>query len=143
MISHAQHSDVMDQERRVPLGQSQSSRQPRDTQRYADVTDLSDHAVGGADLHQSLQRALRSAARATRREGLDGEPDESSRRALDEVCEMARRDELRVEQLLILLKDAWKRLPEVRQASRLDADFTLTRVITHCIKSYFRPRRPS
>ena len=146
MASHAQHPVFMDHDRRAPIGEKQSSRpphQPFDAQRPVERDELADSRVVSADLHEAIQQALHLAARATLRDGLNGDPDQRARQALDAVCALARRDELRIEQLLILLKDAWRHLPEVQRASRLDADVTLARVITHCIKGFYRPSRAS
>lgn len=128
----------MEQEKRAPFGQIQSPVDPRDTPRSIERVRMDDSPALRADLRDSMYEALHSAARALRRDGTDGQPDERARRALESVCALARRDEIRAEQLLILLKDAWRRLPEVQSAARMDADVTLACVVTHCIEEFYR-----
>ena len=93
------------------------------------------------DLHDSIQRALRPVALALQAAGPDGQPDARSRGALDEVCQLAHRDGLRVEQLLILVKESWRQIPWLHAVFSKDKDATLARVITHCIVEFYRPGR--
>jgi hypothetical protein len=131
----------MDHEKRASFGQIQSSHEAHDTARSIERGRLADLPILRADLHESIHDALRSAARALRHDGTNGEPDERSRAALNLVCTLARRDELHAEQLLVALKDAWRRLPEVQSAPRTDADVTLACVVTHCIEEFYRPSK--
>lgn len=98
-------------------------------------------AARATPLHDSVHEALRRAAHLARDEAGDGRLDDQARRALSRVCALAWREGVRVEALLVLLKDAWRRLPELQGVARRDSDVTLTRVITHCIQEYFRPHR--
>ena len=61
---------------------------------------------------------------------------------LHAVCREARRQNMRVEYLIIAFKDAWRALPEARtlpQGSQ-GGDF-LNRVITLCIAEFYAPLR--
>ncbi len=61
---------------------------------------------------------------------------------LQEVCREARRQNMRVEYLIIAFKDAWRELPEARtlpQGSQ-GTEF-LNRVITLCIAEFYAPLR--
>ena len=60
------------------------------------------------------------------------------RQALRDACEWARRESLRAEQLLLVLKDAWRELPERRHLPHVDADDLLAAVVTACIEEYYR-----
>ena len=42
-----------------------------------------------------------------------------------------------MEHLLILLKETWREMPEVRQGHRTDVHETFERVVTMCIKVYY------
>ena len=95
------------------------------------------------ELHTAITDALRPLARAAQRAGAAYEPDEASLRTLDEVCALARRNGTRVEQLLIRLKEAWWRLPEFRDATRMDANVALSCVVTHCIREFYLPAERS
>ena len=65
------------------------------------------------------------------------EPTGALRAALRVTCERARRDGLRAEQLLLVVKAVWHDLPERRELPRVDADEVLARVVTACIAEYF------
>ena len=84
-------------------------------------------------VRELLRRALRSAVDAE----LDGRAGADVGRALREACERARQDSLRAEELLVLLKETWRQLPETRQL-RLDGHEMLARIVTACIAEYYR-----
>ena len=55
------------------------------------------------------------------------------------VCARAHRSGLRVEQLLVLVKSAWRELPETRRVEALASrDEQLDSVITALIEQYYR-----
>ncbi len=58
------------------------------------------------------------------------------------VCYTARLCGLRAEQLLIVLKEAWRRLPEVRGLDRCQSEEVLARVIQDCIDEYYAEHPP-
>ena len=69
------------------------------------------------------------------------ESGDATRTALRRLCDAAHARDLRAEELLIL-KDAWRELPEARRAARDDERAALSRVVTLCIEEYYRlPRR--
>lgn len=53
------------------------------------------------------------------------------------VCDTARLCGLHAEQLLVVLKDAWRRLPEAKLIDRHESEELLTRVIHDCIEAYY------
>ena len=67
----------------------------------------------------------------------ENEPKGDVRLALRDACDRARKEGLRAEQLLLVLKDAWSGLPERRQLPRVDTDAVLARVVTACIDEYY------
>jgi len=82
----------------------------------------------------ALLRALRGAARG----------DASSREiqtAIESVCADAREQGIAAEQLLIILKERWRELPEAQRLLRRDADETRARLITICIDAYYATNR--
>jgi hypothetical protein len=81
-----------------------------------------------------LRRALRTDARTV---GDDGE----MRAALRELCDVARERGLHAEQLLLVLKESWRRLPETRLVMRQDAGEVLGRAISMCVVAYYAPPR--
>lgn len=60
------------------------------------------------------------------------------RLALRHACDRARDDGLRAEQLLLVLKAAWRELPERQQLPQVEADAALARVVTACIDEYYQ-----
>ena len=89
-------------------------------------------------LRDLLGRTLRSLLAQERRED---EPTGDLRLALRDICDRARNDGLRAEQLLLALKDAWRELPERRGLPRFDADAAFARVVTACINEYYHSPR--
>ena len=58
--------------------------------------------------------------------------------ALRSLTTEARDKQMHAEQLLIVLKDVWYGLPQVREAPAGDAQNTLLqRVVTQCIRQYY------
>jgi hypothetical protein len=53
------------------------------------------------------------------------------------VCERARRDGIRAEHLLVVLKESWRELPERADLPRFEADEALGRVVSACINEYY------
>jgi hypothetical protein len=105
-------------ERQVPI----SDPIPRNAREPASFSDL---------LRQSLHCVLI--------EQSDREPEEAKLRvALRDLCERARGDGLRAENLLIMVKDSWHELPERARMPRHDADDALARVVCACIKEYYQ-----
>lgn len=67
-------------------------------------------------------------------------PDEPSRldNALRTLTAEARDKHVHAEQLLVVLKEVWYGLPQVREAPAGDAQNTLLqRVVTQCIRQYY------
>ena len=92
--------------------------------------------AGGDHLPELAAGMLRSVADRARRAGdrRDGVELGEPMRA---VCYTARRCGLRAEQLLVVLKDAWRRLPEVRRLNRYESEELLTGVIHDCIEEFY------
>lgn len=90
--------------------------------------------VREAHLRELADGVLRRAARAPRPEvGTDPRVRELMR----QVCDVAHERGLRAEQLILFLKDAWWKLPDVRRLPRHDTGEMLARTITVCIEEYF------
>ena len=83
---------------------------------------------------ESAVRALRSALQARL---LGRSRDRDMRLALRAMCSEAHRQSIRVEQMIVLLKEAWRSLPEVRQGGKVVLDDPLNRAITICIEEYY------
>jgi len=82
----------------------------------------------------TLLRALRGAARG----------DASTREiqtAIESVCADAREQGIAAEQLLIILKERWRELPEAQRLLRRHADETRAHLITLCIDAYYAADR--
>jgi hypothetical protein len=70
----------------------------------------------------------------------DGADPSALQGTLQQMSAEARAKELRAEQLLVVLKEVWGSLPEVRAMTDTTAQVrTLQRVVTMCIKEYYRP----
>ena len=103
---------------------------------------------GGTSSSRSLHAAAHAALRAALGEQLRrSSPDEPVsqlrlRRALRLLCDDARARGVRAEQLVIMIKQAWRSLPEA--ASRPGDDSgteLLRRVVSVCIEEYYAERR--
>lgn len=90
------------------------------------------------DLRALTRRIVRAALRADRRRP-GPEPDAQMLQLLRVTCNLARANHTLVEQLLILLKEAWREQPDARPLRHSDAVDTLARVITLCIAEYYAP----
>lgn len=53
-------------------------------------------------------------------------------------CVAARESGLRIEELLVVLKSAWREMPETRHLLGHEADELLSSVITMCINEYYQ-----
>ena len=68
----------------------------------------------------------------------DGSDPSALQSTLRQMSTEARAKDLRAEQLLVVLKDVWSTLPEVRGMTDSTAQIrTLQRVVTMCIKEYY------
>lgn len=65
-------------------------------------------------------------------------PDLACRDSLREVCNVARDQGLRAEQLLIVLKQSWSHLTQARVLDPLDSEGRLSSLVTGCIEEYYR-----
>ena len=69
--------------------------------------------------------------------GLGSHREDGPGEAMRAVCQNARSCGLRVEQLLVVLKDSWRRLPEAKRLDRYESDELLARVIRDCIEAFY------
>jgi len=107
----------------------------------------------GSSADQQTQRAsqsdglpdlLRQSLRRVVTERRNGDSDEAMlRAALRDVCERARCDSVRVEHLLVVLKDCWRALPERAVLPRHHADQTLANLVSACIEEYYKDQKRS
>ena len=72
---------------------------------------------------------------------LDDAVDGDARAMMRRTCEAAHAHGIRAEQLLLLIKDAWRELPEARRVPRHAAGDVLSRLITICIHEYYARER--
>ena len=84
--------------------------------------------------HQVVRCALREAKNVKSH-------DHEVRAALRPLCDAARSRGLYAERLIVLLKEAWRELPEARRSTREHDLGALERVVTLCIDEYYAPRR--
>jgi len=85
-----------------------------------------------------LETLLAEAARLARSSRNDGSPRKSSPRvALTEACAIARKRELRPEQVIIMLKQAWMSVSASDHAISKDTQAELDDTVTACIEEYF------
>jgi hypothetical protein len=83
--------------------------------------------------------ALRTALQALLRSGA---PEESVRRAVSLFCAEARRREMRAERVLVVLKDVWRSLPEVRRLGRAQSELALAHLTTLTIRTFYETQPP-
>jgi len=106
-------------------------RLPLDT---APLLDLHGSAAGALPTRGVL--ALRTAIQALMRAGAT---DDEVRRAMALFCAEARRRGVRAELVLVVLKDVWRTLPEVRRLSRVGREAALARLTTLAIRTFYEP----
>lgn len=102
--------------------------------RSADAGVTDGPAAREAHLRELTDRVLRRAAATM---GPDDLANAGVRELVQRVCILAHERGLRAEQLLLLLKAAWRELPEGRRPQQHDAGGVLARVITVCIHEYY------
>ena len=88
----------------------------------------------GTHLHDLARRALGCALHASRGEGA---AQAGIRETLRDVCAAAHARGLHAEQVLVILKEAWRSLPDGRDTIQPDADAALGRVVSLCISEYY------
>lgn len=74
-------------------------------------------------------------------ERYDDSDEAELRIALRAVCDRARRDGVRAEHLLVVLKESWRELPKQPRLQRPNADEALARVVSACINEYYEDRK--
>jgi hypothetical protein len=83
--------------------------------------------------------SLRDAVRALARDGPSGAPDEPLRAAARLLCDDARARGIRVEALLVSLKQAWPVVTEGEPIARAESSRLLARLVTLCVQEYYGP----
>lgn len=82
-----------------------------------------------------LQRLIQSTMRG---DGSDGHADIELNEMLRRACRAAHGAGLHAEQLVILLKDAWNRVPATARRHGRDVDAAFDRLVTLSIDEYYR-----
>jgi hypothetical protein len=90
-----------------------------------------------AEARRVLREALATIARGSDRAVCHA----ALRAPLARLCEETKRRELRAEQLIIAVKDAWATLPDARWWRRDADDELLSIIITVCIEQFFLDRQ--
>ncbi len=93
--------------------------------------------VRDPQLRELAHGALRRAAHAARAARVEDAVDADARELVRRTCNTARERGLRAEQLLLVLKEAWRELPEAQRIPRYNSLEVLARVITVCIHEYY------
>ena len=70
-------------------------------------------------------------------------PDANVAAGLREACDAARKNGLRAEEMLLIVKQTWWHLSDTQVLIHRDAVAALDEVITLCIKEFYRPRPPA
>jgi hypothetical protein len=100
----------------------------------------SDAALTESELSLAVAAALRRALTAKYFATLDA--DGQLRSDLQAVCRAAKRQNMRVEYLIIAFKDAWRSLPEARMLPQGSQGIELlNRIITLCIAEFYASGR--
>jgi hypothetical protein len=91
-----------------------------------------------ASLRELLVRMMREAPQSGA--GGAGRASDELRGALRDLCDDARRNEVRVEQIVIAIKQGWTSLHSENPRARSEGpDALLNQVITLCIDEYYAP----
>ena len=85
-----------------------------------------------AYLTTATERTLELALRA---EG--GADNPELRRAMMALCEEARRQGMRAEELIVLFKKTWQARPELQRMSREETSRLFDSVVTMCVEQYY------
>lgn len=115
-------------------GSSEPQGRPDVTPPAGDGAEARDASSLDAELRDLMRGVLIHAVYAVRFAEVTG--DDGSR-LVQQICREARVRGLRAEQLIIMMKDTWYRLPEARRLQFPHADDVLARVITTCIEEYY------
>lgn len=89
---------------------------------------------------RALARETVSAALRPELQGSAG--DHVLRKLLRQACGVAHTHDARVERLLVVLKEAWRELPQARHRTHTEAQAPLARVVTLCIEEYYATMPP-
>lgn len=89
-----------------------------------------------AYLTTATERTLELALRA---EGGAGNPE--LQRAMMALCEEARRQGMRAEELIVLFKKTWQARPELQRMSREETSRLFDSVVTMCVAQYYDAAR--
>jgi hypothetical protein len=106
---------------------------------YSHVTELGPTPLIRVSSEAAVM-AVRSALQAQLR---TGGPNGELRRAIRHMCDEARRNDLRAEQLLVVFKRAWESLPELGELpAGPDRSEFLSRVVSMCIEEFYDGQDP-
>jgi len=103
----------------------------------APLFDLHSSAVG--DMPSRGVLALRTAIQGVMR---NGSPDDDVLRAMRVFCAEARRREVNVERVLVLIKQTWRTLPEVRRLGGARREAALAHLTTLAIRTFYDSASP-
>lgn len=82
-----------------------------------------------------LQRLVQHAARGDG--GEDGHVDGELKEMLRRACRAAHQSGLHAEQLVIILKDAWTRVPNTARRSGRDVEEAFNQLVSLCIEEFY------
>ena len=85
-------------------------------------------------VRELVREALRCALRSS---GTGSEPDATTIHLIRRACDAAHQNGLRAEQMVVVMKDAWRDLTTVRVSTGHDGRSVLDSVITLCISEYY------
>ena len=106
---------------------------------------MSSHATGDPPAAPPIPAALRGLAhdavcRACRAARLGGGVDAGVHELVHGACDVARASGVRAEQVVIVLKEGWRAMPEARALPRPAADAALERIVSLSIRAYYEGR---
>ena len=120
--------------RREPPGPSELQDGPEAARPHGDAAAVRDGTTSDAQFRELVRHVLLDAVRSARYADF---ADRDRRGLAQRLCSEAKLYGLRAEQLIIVLKEVWYRLPEARRLQIPDADDILAQVITTCIEEYY------
>jgi hypothetical protein len=87
--------------------------------------------------------ALSALSEAVRAVDASDDAHERTMQPLRSACARAREAGLHAEDLIVILKDVWRELPDVQKMERAESNNTLAHIVSSCIEEFYTGEHPA